>query len=47
MPRLQRAERADRMIKGRLAGDAWDEIALLAAEFCTRALLPLPRSNFK
>jgi DNA polymerase III subunit delta len=42
-----RAERADRMIKGRMAGDAWDEIALLAAEFCTRALLPLPRSNFK
>jgi DNA polymerase III subunit delta len=42
-----RAERADRMIKGRMAGDAWDEIALLAAEFCTRALLPLPRCNFK
>jgi hypothetical protein len=31
------------MIKGRLSGDAWDEIALLATEFCTRALLPLPR----
>ena len=44
---MMRAERADRMIKGRLAGDAWDEIALLAAEFCTRALLPLPRSVFK
>jgi DNA polymerase-3 subunit delta len=39
-----RAQRADRMIKGRMAGDAWDEIALLAAEFCTRAILPLPRS---
>jgi DNA polymerase-3 subunit delta len=42
-----RAERADRMIKGRLTGDAWDEIALLATEFCTRALLPLPRAAFK
>ena len=25
-----RAARADRMLKGRLAGDAWDELALLA-----------------
>jgi DNA polymerase III subunit delta len=40
-----RAERADRMIKGRLAGDAWDELALLTAEFCTRPLLPLPRPS--
>jgi DNA polymerase-3 subunit delta len=40
-----RAERADRMIKGRLAGNAWDELALLTAEFCTRPLLPLPRSS--
>ena len=40
-----RAERADRMIKGRLAGDAWDELALLTAEFCTRPLLPLPRAS--
>ena len=30
----QRAERADRMIKGRLTGDAWDELALLATELC-------------
>jgi DNA polymerase-3 subunit delta len=30
----QRAARADRMIKGRLAGDAWDELALLATELC-------------
>lgn len=29
-----RALRADRMIKGRLAGDPWDEIALLCAEAC-------------
>jgi DNA polymerase-3 subunit delta len=42
---ILRAERADRMIKGRLAGDAWDELALLAAEFCTRPLLALPRAS--
>lgn len=30
----QRAVRADRMIKGRIAGDAWDELALLSAELC-------------
>ena len=29
-----RASRADRTIKGRLAGDAWDELALLTAELC-------------
>jgi hypothetical protein len=29
-----RAARADRMIKGRLTGDAWDEMALLSAELC-------------
>jgi DNA polymerase-3 subunit delta len=40
-----RAERADRMIKGRLAGDAWDELALLTAEFCSRPLLALTRAN--
>ena len=37
----QRAERADRMVKGRLSGNAWDELALLTAEFCSRPLLPL------
>jgi DNA polymerase-3 subunit delta len=31
---VQRAARADRMIKGRLAGDPWDEMALLALELC-------------
>ena len=30
----QRAAQADRMIKGRLTGDAWDEMALLVAELC-------------
>ena len=30
----QRAARADRMIKGRLTGDVWDEMALLVAELC-------------
>jgi DNA polymerase-3 subunit delta len=29
-----RALRADRMIKGRLAGDPWDELTLLCAETC-------------
>ena len=37
-----RATRADRMIKGRLAGDAWDEMALLTTELCARPLLALP-----
>ena len=36
-----RAERADRMAKGRLRGDAWDELALLAADVCGRSALPL------
>ena len=30
----QRAARVDRMIKGRVVGDAWDELALLAADIC-------------
>ena len=34
----QRAVRADRMIKGRLTGDAWDEMALLVAELCGQPL---------
>jgi len=38
-----RASRADRMIKGRLSGDAWDELALLAAELCGQRVLPLTR----
>jgi len=38
---LQRAARADRMIKGRLSGDAWDEMALLATDLCGEAALPL------
>ena len=39
-----RAVRADRMIKGRLAGDAWDEMALLAADLCAQRTFALPRS---
>ena len=42
-----RAGRADRMVKGRLAGDAWDEIALLAADICGRSPLPTPLSVLK
>jgi len=38
-----RALRADRMIKGRLRGEPWDEILLLAAEFCGLRTLPPPR----
>jgi DNA polymerase III subunit delta len=36
-----RASRADRMIKGQLRGDAWDEMALLVVEFAGRRALPL------
>jgi DNA polymerase-3 subunit delta len=36
-----RAVRADKMAKGRLAGEAWDEVALLTAELCGRRVLPL------
>jgi DNA polymerase III subunit delta len=39
-----RAERADRMIKGRLTGNPWDEMALLALEICGRPALPAARS---
>ncbi|MDE2052429.1 MAG: DNA polymerase III subunit delta [Gammaproteobacteria bacterium] len=42
-----RAARADRMIKGRLQGNAWDEMALLAADICARPAVPAPRSMFK
>jgi DNA polymerase-3 subunit delta len=42
-----RASRADRMIKGRLFGDAWDEMALLAADICGRPALRAPRSVLK
>ncbi|HNR23128.1 MAG TPA: DNA polymerase III subunit delta [Steroidobacteraceae bacterium] len=39
-PRLiGRARRVDRAIKGRLQSDAWDELALLAAELCGRTPL--------
>ena len=44
---MLRAARADRMIKGRLRGDPWDEMALLAAELCARPALPAPQSMFK
>jgi len=37
-----RAARADRMIKGRLAGEAWDELALLVADMCGQAALASP-----
>ncbi len=37
-----RAAGADRMIKGRAAGDAWDELTLLAAELCAVPLAAAP-----
>ena len=36
----QRAARADRVIKGRLTGDAWDELMLLALELSRPAAAP-------
>jgi DNA polymerase-3 subunit delta len=36
-----RIARADRMIKGQQAGDAWDEMSLLIVEFSGRRALPL------
>jgi DNA polymerase III subunit delta len=42
-----RAGRADRMVKGRLAGNAWDEITLLAADICGRSPLPPPQTVLK
>ncbi|MGH8149133.1 MAG: DNA polymerase III subunit delta [Steroidobacteraceae bacterium] len=36
---VARAVRADRMAKGRLSGDAWGELSLLAAELCGRPAL--------
>ena len=42
---VARAARADAMAKGRMRGDAWDELALLAAELCgNRALTAAPRA---
>lgn len=40
---IMRAARVDRVAKGQAHGDAWDELALLAAEMCGRRTLPLPR----
>jgi DNA polymerase-3 subunit delta len=37
-----RVSRADRMIKGQLRGDAWDEMALMIVEFAGRKTLPIP-----
>jgi DNA polymerase-3 subunit delta len=36
-----RLSRADRMIKGQLRGDAWDEMALTIVEFAGRKTLPI------
>ncbi|MDW8260129.1 MAG: hypothetical protein RML32_11870, partial [Gammaproteobacteria bacterium] len=36
---LERVARADRVIKGRAPGDAWDELALLVADLAGREVL--------
>lgn len=41
---LRRAVRADRMIKGLLEGEPWDELAALASELSGGATLPLLRA---
>jgi len=41
---VARATRADRCIKGRAHGIAWDEMALLCVELCGQRTLPLPRN---
>jgi DNA polymerase-3 subunit delta len=38
-----RAARADRMVKGQMRGDAWDEMALLVVEFAGHIRLPMPQ----
>jgi DNA polymerase-3 subunit delta len=38
---VTRAARADAMAKGRMRGDAWDELALLAADLCGPGALPV------
>ncbi|MFI4894732.1 MAG: DNA polymerase III subunit delta [Steroidobacterales bacterium] len=40
-----RAGRVDRMAKGLMIGDPWDELALLAVELCGLRTLPLPRAG--
>jgi DNA polymerase-3 subunit delta len=42
---LARAVRADRMAKGLLRQDPWDELALLAVELCGLRTLPLARAG--
>ncbi len=42
---IARAARADRMSKGQLRGDAWDELALLAVEMCGVRTLPLSKAG--
>jgi DNA polymerase III subunit delta len=42
---IARAARADRMAKGQLPQDPWDELALLAVEMCGLRTLPLSRAG--
>ena len=44
----ERASRADRMVKGRLDGDAWDELALLTTDMCgVHALIAPPQPRMR
>ncbi|MCX7035713.1 MAG: DNA polymerase III subunit delta [Proteobacteria bacterium] len=40
----ERAGRVDRIIKGRLSGNAWDELTQLSLEFAGQRVLPMPRA---
>lgn len=42
---IERAARVDRMLKGQLRGEAWDELALLAAEACGMHPFPMPAAR--
>lgn len=43
-PLIERASRADRMIKGQLRGNAWDELTLLTAQMCHVNALRTPHA---
>jgi DNA polymerase III subunit delta len=42
-----RATRADRVAKGRIEGDVWDELVLFIGELCGHPMLPVPRPEFQ
>jgi hypothetical protein len=42
-PLTARAVRADRLAKGLMRGEVWDELTLLTADLCGQRVLPLAR----